>query len=233
MTQAFPAFPQAPAFPPAGAYPPPAFPPPAAHPPMAAPAQPLAHGTLDDFFDQPAAGGKALVFDTPGDTRVGVVARAVTDGDVQQQTDTRGVPQTFRDGRPKFVMRVPLLVQPSADHPDGRAVWYVKGAVRDELARAMAEAGAPAGPPEAGAAVQIAFTGTRPSGPGLNPTKLFAVAYQRPATQPSPSPAAVPPPAPALAPAPAAPPATAPQPPDDLTPEQRALLARITGNPAA
>jgi hypothetical protein len=160
--------------PPAPQYPPQSYAPPP-------PAAPMAAGSLDQFYSQPSTGGgKALSFETVGTRYVGIVVRPIGDSDIQQQTDTQGRPATFRDGRPKFVMRVPLQMQPSAAYPDGLAQWFVKGNDRDELVRAMAEAGAPEGPPEAGSLIDITFTGTRPSGPGMNPTKIKQVRYQRP-----------------------------------------------------
>jgi hypothetical protein len=244
-------------------------------------------GTLDQFYAQPSTGGgKALTFEAPGTQYIGIVTRPIGDGDIQQQTDTQNRPATFKDGRPKFVMKVPLQMQPSPAYTDGLAQWYVKGAARDELVRAMAEAGAPEGPPEAGSVITVTMTGTRPSGAGMNPTKLFHVHYRRPQGAP-PAPAAaapvtstatgqpvthqqvvpdpnngyrpapppiyavntnaqaqgqpeparvnggqppqyVPPPAPAPV---AVPPPPAPA-PVDLSPEQRALLAQLTGQPA-
>lgn len=240
-------------------------------PMMAPPPQPLASGTLDDFFSQPSAGGgKSLSFHQKpyGTAYVGIVTRPLGAGDVQQQTDTTGRPQFFKDGRPKFVMKVPLQMQPSADYPDGLATWFVKGQARDELVRAMSEAGAPAGPPEAGAIIQITYVGERGSGAGMNPAKQFAVIYTRPdgssaapavAQQPTaaPSPAPVTPQQPPVqyaqqpaqgVPYPATPTAqpgvspvqqapvqpapvqqAAPQPPADLSQEQQALLAKLTG----
>ncbi|MCW2496324.1 hypothetical protein [Jatrophihabitans sp.] len=161
-------------FPPAQGYPPAQF----------APAQPpLAQGSIDDFYSQPSAGGgKSLSFHQKpyGTQYVGIVTRPISQGDIQQQTDTMGRPQTFKDGRPKFVMKVPLQMQPSPEHPDGLGTWFVKGQARDELSRAMAEAGAPAGPPEAGAIISITYTGERQTGAGMNPAKQVAVVYQRP-----------------------------------------------------
>lgn len=152
--------------------------------PQQQPAQPLAQGTIDDFYNQPSSGGGAsLKFEQPGTRYVGVVARAVGNGDIQQQTNTQNVPQFFKDGRPKLVMRVPLSnLQSNVQLPsqDGLGQWYVKGQARDELARAMAEAGCQ-GAPEAGAVIDITFTGTRPSGPGMNPAKVFQVVYAPPA----------------------------------------------------
>jgi len=196
-------------------------------PPPQAPAQPLAAGNLDDFYNQPSAGGgAALKFEQIGTRYVGIVTRPIGNGDIQQQTDVHQRPQFFKDGRPKFVMKVPLQMQPSQLYPDGLAQWYVKGAARDELVRAMAEAGAPEGAPEQGAIIDVTFTSQRPSGAGMNPAKLFQVRYTRPqGSQAAPAPAAPPvatspapgqvtsPPAPPVQPAPPAnyPPAPAQQ----------------------
>lgn len=152
------------------------------------PAQPLAQGSLDDYYSQPSTGGGGgLKFTGPNNqplinqSYLFRVARPVTNGDIQQQTDQNNKPLTFKDGRPKFVMIVPAeLLEPSPNHPEGLAKWYVKGAARDELVRSMAEAGAPEGPPEMGAVIRVTLTGTRPSGPGMNPAHVFAVQYWRP-----------------------------------------------------
>ena len=148
------------------------------------PAQPTAPGTLDAFYAQPSTGGgKAWSFHNKpnGTTYSGVVARPVTNADIQQQTDKNtGAPKFYRDGRPMFVMIVPLLVPPSQDHPDGQAAWWVRGQARDELARAMAEAGAPEGPPEAGATVHVTKAGERPGRNGNNPSYQYRVQYIRP-----------------------------------------------------
>lgn len=223
----------------------------------AAPAQPLAQGSIDDFYNQPSTGGgAALKFEQIGDRYVGIVTRPVSAADIQQQTDTMQRPLFFRDGRPKFVMKVPLQLQPTPAYPDGLAQWYVKGQARDELVRAMAEAGAPAGPPEAGAIIDVTFVSQRASGAGMNPAKQYHVVYTRPdgttstpapqaaqavPAQPvaqayQPAPQAAPAPAPAQAPAPAPAPAqpAQPQPPAQMTQEQQDLLAKLTGHrPAA
>lgn len=178
--------PQQPYAPPPQQYPPqqyaPQYPPQQGYVPQPAPVQqPLAQGTLDEFYNQPSAGGgAALKFEQIGTRYVGIVSRPIGNGDIQQQTDVHGRPQTFKDGRPKFVMKVPLQMQPTQQYPDGLAQWYVKGQARDELVRAMAEAGAPEGPPEAGAVVDVTFVSQRPSGAGMNPAKQFQVHYQRP-----------------------------------------------------
>lgn len=195
MTQAIPGYPPQ-AYPPAPnqfpqpGYPPqypqptqfPGYPPQQFAPPQV-PQQPLAQGTLDDFYNQPSTGGgKSLSFDQKpyGTTYVGIVSRPMGNGDVQQQTNKQGIGQTFKDGRAKLVMLVPLQMEPTPEFPDGRATWYVKGGTRDELARAMAEVGAPEGAPEAGAIIRVTYTGERASGAGYSPTKLFAIAYRRP-----------------------------------------------------
>jgi hypothetical protein len=223
-----------------------------AAPQFQAPMPPAVTGTLDDFYNQPSTGGgKSLAFEAVGTSYIGIVTRAVGNGDIQQQTDTQGRPQTYRDGRPKFVMRVPLQLQPSPQYPDGLAQWYVKGAARDELVRAMAEAGAPEGPPEAGAVLQITFTGTRASGPGMNPTKLFQVVYRRPdgaaptaqpqvqqpvqqqpvqqTPAPQPQQQFVPPAQPQQPVQQMPAPQAQQQPTAELTAEQQALLAKLTG----
>jgi hypothetical protein len=144
------------------------------------PAPQLAAGSLDAFYSQPSVGGGAALNFPVGTTHVGIVSRPITNADIQQQTNRgTGLPATFKDGRPKFVMKVPLVVTPSQNHPDGIAQWYCAGAARDELIRAMAEAGAPEGPPEAGAALEITCTGERPV-QGMNPAKTYRVRYTRP-----------------------------------------------------
>ena len=68
--------------------------------------------------------------------------------------------QVFKDGSVKWHMIVPLQVQQSQLFPEGKAAWYVKGQAKDELARAMTEAGVPSDEdgnlvPEAGAWVGL------------------------------------------------------------------------------
>lgn len=217
------------------------------------PAPPLAKGTIDDYFDQPSiSGGPSWSWRNPdgsgkpvGTSYMGIVERTITNADIQQQTQPgTGQPATYRDGRPKFVMKVPLIVQATADFPEGKATWFVTGQARDELVRAMAEAGAPAGPPEAGAAVQVTLVGRKPSRtPGNNPSNQVQIRYGRPHGAPSvASPAAAPSPMVDAMPvvqamtattpvAPGAAPPAAPQPPFELSADQQALLARLVGQP--
>lgn len=256
------------------------------------PAVPLAQGSLDQFYSQPSAGGgpsigwmDRLQQQRPvGTTWFGVVARDVLGTDVQQQTDIKTQqPLFYRDGRPKFAMKVPLkqvmLRDPqgnflATDLPEDEGTWYVKGQGRDELNRAMAEAGITPAPgelgvsPKAGAVISITLVNRRPTGGGMHPANVVQVAYQ-PAegsqtAAPAPAPQSVQeqPPAQAYAPPaappqqgyapPAAPPQQqqqyppqgyapqaqqppqgAPTPPPAMSPEQAALLAKITGQPAA
>ena len=244
-------------YPPQGGYPqqgapyapPPGYPPPQQgyYPPAAPQQPPTANAGLDDFFNAPSTGGgPAIKFkDKPIGTRyAGIVARKITNADVRQQTDPSGRPLTYRDGRPKFVMVVPLIVQQTPEFNEGRATWWVKGAARDELVRAMSEAGAPEGPPEEGAGIVVELTGHRPI-PGLNPQYLYKVTYTRPqggAFAAKQAAAAAPEQAQQATPeqaqqAPAQPVAQAPaqqapavQVPPDMTDEQAALLAKLTGN---
>lgn len=225
-----------PVYPPQAPYPPqpqaqPVYPPQQGYPQQYAPqgypqqqqqppAPPLAKGSVDDFYGQPAASGKSVSFSGKpiGTSYTGYIARTITNADIQQQTamNTR-LPLTHPDGSPKFVMIVPLSVAPGPEFPDGRASWYVKGTERAELERAMEAAGVPQTPeghmppPEAGALVTITYTGDRPV-PNMSAQKMKAVTYQRPVSANGNGQAPAPPaqaPAPSPAPAAWAPPATA------------------------
>jgi hypothetical protein len=64
---------------------------------MAPPQAPLAQGSIDDFFNQPSAGGgKSLTFPNQqfGTRYIGIVTRPLGNGDVQQQTDVQGTPRS-------------------------------------------------------------------------------------------------------------------------------------------
>lgn len=149
--------------------------------PAAAPVPQLPASTLSDFYDQPSSAGPSWKFkDKPiGTAYAGLVARDIKDSDIQVVTDPRtNQPVYYKDGRPKLQMIVPMMFQPTAEHPDGQAGWYVKGQARDELARAMAEAGAPAGTPERGAYIHVQLVGHRQT--PLGPAYQYRVTYQRP-----------------------------------------------------
>ena len=153
--------------------------------PQAQPPQP--RGSLGAFFSQPTASGSSLgkFFTNPGQEIAGIVARPLTHADVRPQTNMQtGQIQTFKDGSIKWHMIVPLLVQQSQLFPEGKAAWYVKGQAKDELARAMTEAGVPPDEdgnlvPEAGAWILIRFTGYRQV-PGMNAAKQYEITYRRP-----------------------------------------------------
>lgn len=209
-----------------------------------APAQPLANASLEDFFSQPSAGwGPAWSFkDKPvGHTFVGIVARQVTNGDISQQTQPgSNAPMFYKDGRPKLVMKVAMTVQPDGLYTEGKAQWFVQGQARDELSRAMAEVGAPTGPPEVGAVISVALSGKTDNSFGTK-TNQFTVKYQRPegAAPAAPAPAAAPeapaaPVAPQVPAAPVAPPAppAAPAAANGLPADKAALLAQLTGQSA-
>lgn len=221
------------------------------------PAQPLAQGSIDDFYNQPSTGGGPSISwsnkdgsqKPVGSSYAGVVTRDVTASDVQQETDYKTQqPKFYRDGRPKFVMKVPLQVNPSQEHPDGEAALYVKGQTRDELVRAMSEAGVD-GAPKAGALIEITLVNRKPMGQGMNPANVVAIRYTPAGGQPpAPAPQAPSAPSPALgaqpvaqaqapvpqqpaaqAPQVAQPPAPAQQLPEGLTPDQAALFQRLSG----
>lgn len=179
----------------APAYPPPYGPPVAGS--AAQPAPPLAHGTIDDFLSQPGGSGgenitKIFQGKAPGTVTVSfLVTRKITNADIRQQTNDQGQPQPGFDGRPLFVMVVPCTVLGATDgshaalFPDGHASWWVKSQAKDALAQAMDTANAPAGAPEAGARIDLTWTGDRPSKrAGRNPAKQYRVSYTRPAAAP-------------------------------------------------
>lgn len=120
-------------------------------------------GSLSEFYEQPTTGwGPGLPWkDMPAGTSYTFqVARAVTDADTEAQTEYNDDSKIakFRDGRVKRVLKVPGNIAADQTFPDGRCQWYVSGGDRDELARAMAEVGAPAGPPQAGAWITVTIT---------------------------------------------------------------------------
>jgi len=105
----------------------------------------------------------------------GIVARKMTVGDIRQQTDASGKPAVYRDGQPKTAMVVPLIID-----GEGEASWMVRGQARDELARAMAEAGcAPAAMPEAGARIEVEALEPRKI-PGHGSQPVVKVTYTLP-----------------------------------------------------
>lgn len=223
-----------------------------------APAPQPAAGSIDQFYSQPTqSGGPSIAWSSNngtvqkpiGTTYSGIIARDILDGDIQQDSDPKtGQLKTYRDGRPKFFMKIPLRVQPSEEFPEGEATWYVRSQARDELARSMQEAGV-TGAPKGGDAISIQLVERRPSRGGGMPANIVRVVYARegqPVGVPAPveqpvqyaqpvqtaQPVNVAPVAPVAAPvqAPVAQaPAVAPQPPAGMPADQAALLAQITG----
>lgn len=195
----YPQQPPPPGYPPQGyqaPYPPQGYP--AQYPPQIPqapaqpPAQPLARGSLDAFYNQPVMGGAPNIskfFKDPADptgralkqfgTYIDVVvARNATHADVRQQTDLKGNPKTFKNGDPQFVLVVPLTVAPSPEFPEGEASWWIKGRVSEELKRAMSEAGVE-GAPQGGARVRITLAGQRPIR-NMSPETLYSLQYTPP-----------------------------------------------------
>lgn len=186
----------------------------------------LAAGSLDAFYSQPTSGGGAsLQFVNVGDAHVWVVNRPLADGDVEQQVNPRTKqPEFYKNGKPKFVLKVPVNVPVSERHTEGRAQWYCQGSAKDELNRAKTAAGAPQGAPEFGAFGYTKKAGTRQIPGSAIPANVWEVTYVRPGPEAKKlaeqygiaypelsgngaAPAAAPAPAPAAPVAPVAPPA--------------------------
>jgi len=163
------------------------------NPAAVTPAPQLARGTLEDFYNQPT-GGSAPSITSKFFTKRAMgswlsleVTRDVTNADVRQQTTPQGQPQSFRDGRPKFVLVVPVRVTGSSDgthvteFPDGEGSLWVKGVLADELRRAMTAAGDASGYPKGGAQIVMVSAGEKASRtPGFSATKLYQLQYAGP-----------------------------------------------------
>jgi hypothetical protein len=235
---------------------------------QAAPEPVLARGTLEDFWDQPSVtGGGAGVTKyfngkVQGSWLDMTVTRDLLHSDTRQQTDINGVPQAYKDGRPKFVLIIPVTVTGSSDgthgalFTEGAGTIWVKGALKDEFARAMAAAGIRE--LTGGTRIIMASAGEKASNrPGFSATKLYQVTLYpsqggapaqvqvevpvaAPQAAPLPTPvAAAPLPSPVPG-APVAPQTFAPAPPApaispvdlsgvNLTEAQQAMLAKLNG----
>lgn len=250
---------------PAPAIPQTTFQPPVAQPqaqgyvnPAAVQPQPtLARGTLEDFYNQPTGSGggpsvtsKFFTKRAQGSRLQMRVISDVTNADVRQQTTPQNIPQTFKDGRPKFVLVVKVQVLWSSDgthvteFPDGLGSLWVKGVLADELRRSMAAAGDASGYPKGGSIIDMTSAGEQASRtPGFSATKLYQLQYVPPTVDPTAQAAPAPTTIPAVAtPAPiatppfdtAAPPVPAPSftppAPPVAIPDTRAdLLAQLSG----
>jgi hypothetical protein len=164
--------------------PPPGAPNPGYGVPQQPPAPQGAKGTLDDFYGQPSGtSGKGISWkNKPNGYRyVGVVRRTPQDSDVFQDSDPQSKQlKTWRDGSPKMVLPVPLdLVWLDAwqqqEYADREAAVFLRGGMRDEVTRAMQEAGA-SGVPQQGALMDVTLTHRKP---GNNiATNMYAVVYR-------------------------------------------------------
>ena len=149
-----------------------------APPPPQAPAPPRQHRTLADYLEQAAAGTKPLQWDRPGRQYVGMISRPLGDSDTEEGD--------FRDDNSaKLTLKIPLKMAPLAEYPDGEATFYCKGHDWNELKRAMDEAGAPPGIPQAGAWLDITYTHDKPvptgrDGKPRNPRKVKHIVYTPP-----------------------------------------------------
>lgn len=149
-------------------------------PPRPAPVQ----GTLSDYMSQPVAGeGKAWGWANKplGATLVGMVARELTDSDTQQQTNQKtGELQFFRNGQPKLVLKIPMFVQPDAEHTEGKGVWWCNRRILDTLMAAMKAAGYDGQLPEAGSVITRRLVDRRALFPNSGAANIEEIIYQRP-----------------------------------------------------
>lgn len=219
IAQGYPQQPMAPGYPPQGY----AQPPMQGGYPGQAPgpvAPPVQAGNIDDYYNQPvAAGGPGISWkDKPiGTTYVGVIASAPN---VQQDSDyTTKLPKFQRDGvTPQWVMLIPLervqsnYATPNGqpEHPTGEVVFYARGKDKEELNRAVAEAGC-SGAPQVGGTFQVTLVERKPQRQG-NPKNVVRIQYTPPNGQVHQAQAPVQQEAVAPSPTPAQPQAPAPQP---------------------
>ena len=163
------------------------------NPAAVTPAPQLANGSLEDFYNQPTSGGAPSITSKffnkrpQGSWLQLTVLKDASNSDVRQQQTPQGIPQTFKDGRPKFVLVVKVAVTGSSDgthvaeFPDGEGSLWVKGVMADELRRAMTAAGDPSGYPKGGAQIVMQSAGEKASRtPGFSATKLYTLQYAGP-----------------------------------------------------
>jgi hypothetical protein len=185
-----PGYPQTPGYPPQG--PPPGYPQAPGYPPQGQyapppPAAPHEQATVADFWNQPAGGAKPLQFPDRayGTTYTAVISRPITDADTEVQLDKSNQPRRFRDGTLMKLLKIPLLMNASAEYPDGTAAFYVKGHDTAELKRALGEAAMdPNKPPPMGTIITVTYTHDRPVPGGFNPAKVKRIVLQRPQGMP-------------------------------------------------
>lgn len=113
----------------------------------APPVQPAARGSLADAYTQGAQSaqyGTTVKFPQQGWEFRGIVARDLLDTDVTQETEygTRIPKWRNNDGvTPRWQMVIPVNVQPSADHPEGKGTVWAKTFLLQAVTRAMVAAG--------------------------------------------------------------------------------------------
>ena len=144
-----------------------------------APAQQAPAGSLDAFYGQPKTGRPPAISwkgKPDGTTIAGVVLEDATDKDVVADVDPQTKQlKTFRDGSPQYSLVLTLQVQPSQEHPDGRASLWCRGDLWEKLAAAMKTAGR-SGAPKAGDVIYVSLVERR-QGRGTIPRNVFAVQY--------------------------------------------------------
>lgn len=209
-----PPYPPQPGFAPQGYAPPaPGYGPPPGYPPQGyapqgyapqgyAPQQPpqgpapvLARGTLEDWMDQAGGGSPSVTKFFTNERPQGSwlhlqIARDLINSDVQQQTDNNDKPAVDKQGRPKFVLIIPVQVLASSDpgfpaiFTEGTASVWIKGVTKDAFLSAMSTAGvqtpdrALTGGKLGGAQFVMQSNGTRaPRNAQYSPTKLYNFTY--------------------------------------------------------
>lgn len=113
--------------------------------PQAAPAPAPIRGSLADAYTQgvrTGGYGNTLKMTHPGYRFAGTVARDMTDLDVTAETDY-ATKQPKPDGRGGYRMQmtIPLDVQPSAEHPEGKTTMWAKGRLLTAVVHAMIAVG--------------------------------------------------------------------------------------------
>jgi hypothetical protein len=144
-------------------------------------------GSIEDFLNQKTGGsGKTWRFRNEstqapmvGQSYWGITARAITKGDCTAVTHPEtGAVQRRKDQTVKWQMWVPMRMMPQPGYEDGLGQAIFKGDSQDKLAAAMALVGAPVGPPEAGAFIQVTLVRTQKT--NLGAKYIYDVAYRRP-----------------------------------------------------
>jgi hypothetical protein len=127
-----------------------------------------------------SGGAPVAKFENVGDTWSG---RIVKVDPPTQQTDLKGEPKFYNDGKP--MMQVVITLQTDRNDPeiaddDGQRRLYVKGWMQTAIREAVKKAGCSS--VEEGATLAVQYTGDGKSqGAGYNPPKLYRAQYKPPA----------------------------------------------------